>query len=110
LDWSAVENFKRGAILAANPQDLDRIPGITEEERQFIDWEGTRRWKQPMMMWVSSPSSGHTPLFILMVDLSVSSRYFIAILSSMAAIVQGMDEVRYNISANKKNHYSYTIN
>ncbi|EFP79174.2 uncharacterized protein PGTG_05495 [Puccinia graminis f. sp. tritici CRL 75-36-700-3] len=67
-----LENFKRGAILAANPQDLDRIPGITEEERQFIDWEGSRRWKQPMMM------------------------YFIAILSSMAAIVQGMDEAVVN--------------
>ncbi|WAR62578.1 hypothetical protein PtB15_15B164 [Puccinia triticina] len=67
-----LENFKRGAILAANPQDLDRIPGITAEERQFIDWETTRRWKQPLMM------------------------YFIAVLSSMAAIVQGMDEAVVN--------------
>lgn len=67
-----LENFKRGAILAANPQDLDRIPGITQEERQFIDWESSRRWKQPMMM------------------------YFIAVLSSMAAIVQGMDEAVVN--------------
>jgi len=67
-----LENFKRGALLAADPQDLDRIPGITQEERQFIEWESTRRWKQPMMM------------------------YFIAIISSMAAIVQGMDEAVVN--------------
>ncbi|WAQ91774.1 hypothetical protein PtA15_15A166 [Puccinia triticina] len=67
-----LENFKRGAILAANPHDLDRIPAITAEERQFIDWESSRRWKQPRMM------------------------YFIAVLSSMAAIVQGMDEAVVN--------------
>ncbi|OAV91063.1 hypothetical protein PTTG_03315, partial [Puccinia triticina 1-1 BBBD Race 1] len=47
-----LENFKRGAILAANPHDLDRIPAITAEERQFIDWESSRRWKQPRMMSV----------------------------------------------------------
>ncbi|KAI9617784.1 hypothetical protein H4Q26_012648 [Puccinia striiformis f. sp. tritici PST-130] len=67
-----VENFKRGAILAADPEDLNRIPGISDEERQFIEWESTRRWKQPMMM------------------------YFIAVISSMAAIVQGMDEAVVN--------------
>ncbi|KNZ45076.1 hypothetical protein VP01_850g3 [Puccinia sorghi] len=67
-----LENFKRGAVLAANPQDLVRIPGITEEERHFIDWESSRRWKQPMLI------------------------YFVAVISSMAAIVQGMDEAVVN--------------
>lgn len=67
-----VENFKRGAILAADPQDLDRIPGLTPEERQYVEDEANHRWRQPLMM------------------------YYIAVISSMAAIVQGMDEAVVN--------------
>ncbi|EGG06494.1 uncharacterized protein MELLADRAFT_86594 [Melampsora larici-populina 98AG31] len=63
-----VDNFKRGAVLAADPKNLDRISHITDEERQFIDAETTHKWRQPMIM------------------------YYIAVISSMAAIVQGMDE------------------
>lgn len=63
-----VDNFKRGAVLAADPKNLERITHITDEERQFIDAETTHKWRQPMIM------------------------YYIAVISSMAAIVQGMDE------------------
>jgi len=67
-----VEIFKKGAILAGDQQNLDRVPDITEDERRFIEYETTHRWKQPFLM------------------------YYIAILSSMAAIVQGMDEAVVN--------------
>ncbi|KAH9814218.1 hypothetical protein DFH28DRAFT_895265 [Melampsora americana] len=63
-----VDNFKRGAVLAADPKNLERITHITDEERQFIDAETSHKWRQPMIM------------------------YYIAVISSMAAIVQGMDE------------------
>ncbi|POW11564.1 hypothetical protein PSHT_08435 [Puccinia striiformis] len=66
------EVFKRGAILAADQQNLDRVPNLTEDERRFIEYETTHRWKQPLLM------------------------YYIAVLSSMAAIVQGMDEAVVN--------------
>lgn len=67
-----IDNFKRGAILAADPQNLDRVPYLTPEEREFIDAEKTHKWRQPMIM------------------------YYVAVLSSMAAIVQGMDEAVVN--------------
>ncbi|EFP79170.2 uncharacterized protein PGTG_05491 [Puccinia graminis f. sp. tritici CRL 75-36-700-3] len=67
-----VEVFKRGAILAGDQQNLDRVPGLTEDERRFIEYETSHRWKQPFLM------------------------YYIAVLSSMAAIVQGMDEAVVN--------------
>ncbi|KAG0144645.1 hypothetical protein CROQUDRAFT_47011 [Cronartium quercuum f. sp. fusiforme G11] len=67
-----VENFRRGAVLAADPLNLDRINHITPEERQSIEYEKTNRWKQPMML------------------------YYVAVISSMAAIVQGMDEAVVN--------------
>ncbi|KAA1129411.1 hypothetical protein PGTUg99_032672 [Puccinia graminis f. sp. tritici] len=67
-----VHTFRRGAILAADPSDLDRLPQITEEERQWVSFETTRKWKQPMTM------------------------FYIAVISSMAAIVQGMDEAVVN--------------
>ncbi|MBW0522375.1 hypothetical protein O181_062090 [Austropuccinia psidii MF-1] len=67
-----VINFQRGAILAADPKNLDRIPNLTQQERYYIECEETHRWKQPLIM------------------------YYIAVLSSMAAIVQGMDEAVVN--------------
>ncbi|KAG0144642.1 hypothetical protein CROQUDRAFT_134230 [Cronartium quercuum f. sp. fusiforme G11] len=67
-----VENFKRGAVLAGDPRNLDRITNISADERMYIEWEKINRWKQPMIM------------------------YYIAIISSMAAIVQGMDEAVVN--------------
>ncbi|KAG0144641.1 hypothetical protein CROQUDRAFT_672231 [Cronartium quercuum f. sp. fusiforme G11] len=67
-----VENFMRGAVLAADPANLDRITNISADERMYIEWEKTNRWKQPMIM------------------------YYVAVISSMAAIVQGMDEAVVN--------------
>ncbi|KAH9814224.1 hypothetical protein DFH28DRAFT_972700 [Melampsora americana] len=63
-----VDMFTRAALLAADPNNLDRIPNITEDERKWIESEKTNRWKQPWTI------------------------YYVAIISSMAAIVQGMDE------------------
>lgn len=67
-----VESFKRGAILAAEQQNVDRVPNLTADERRFLEYETSHRWKQPFLM------------------------YYIAVISSMAAIVQGMDEAVVN--------------
>lgn len=67
-----LDTFRRGALLAADPLDLNRIPHLNEEERRWISFEETHKWKQPMIM------------------------YYIAVISSMAAIVQGMDEAVVN--------------
>lgn len=62
-----VEDFKRGAILAAFPHDLEKVEGLTPEELTAIREEKTNKWKQPWQV------------------------YYIAIISSMAAVVQGME-------------------
>nr|AFN02854.1 putative MFS sugar transporter [Phakopsora pachyrhizi] len=42
-----VDNFKRGAVLAADPSNADRVSGITPTERYFIAAESEHRWRQP---------------------------------------------------------------
>lgn len=60
--------FKRGALLAADPHNYDAVPNITDEERTKLGMEHTHKWHQPWTI------------------------YYIAFISSMAAVVQGMDE------------------
>ena len=64
-----VEDFKRGAILAAFPRDAEKVKGLTPEELTALREEKTNKWKQPWQV------------------------YYIAIISSMAAVVQGMEYV-----------------
>ncbi|EJD50111.1 hypothetical protein AURDEDRAFT_112267 [Auricularia subglabra TFB-10046 SS5] len=67
-----VEVFRRGALLAHDPDDFDVVPDLTYEERQALEREKTHKWDQPFMI------------------------YYIAICSAMAAVVQGMDEAVVN--------------
>lgn len=60
--------MRLGALLAADPSSLHTLDGVSEEDKQHIENEKTHRWKQPLMM------------------------YYVAVISSMAAVVQGMDE------------------
>lgn len=62
-----VEDYKRGAVLAGFPQDVEKIEGLTPEELTALRNEKTNKWKQPWQV------------------------YYIAIISSMAAVVQGME-------------------
>lgn len=45
-----VLNFRRGALLAHDPDNLDAVPDLTEDERRYIEREKTHRWDQPFMM------------------------------------------------------------
>lgn len=62
-----VEDYKRGAVLAAFPHEAEKVVGLTPEELTAIHNEKTNKWKQPWPV------------------------YYIAIISSMAAVVQGME-------------------
>ena len=64
-----VENFKRGAVLAGFPNGVEIVERLTSEELTALHDEKTNRWKQPWQM------------------------YYVAIISSMAAVVQGMEYV-----------------
>ena len=61
-----VEDFKRGAVLAGFPNG-EMTEGLTSEESTALHDEKTNKWKQPWQI------------------------YYVAIISSMAAVVQGME-------------------
>jgi sugar porter (SP) family MFS transporter len=63
-----VEDFRRGAYLAGFPHEIERVEGITDEELLAVRNEKDHKWNQPWQI------------------------YYVAIISSMAAVVQGMDE------------------
>ncbi|CAM6121156.1 unnamed protein product [Calypogeia fissa] len=60
--------FTRAALLAANPKDFETREDISEKEKVILREEITHKWRQSWSM------------------------YYIAILSSLAAVVHGMDE------------------
>lgn len=61
------EDFRRGAFLAGFPHEIDQVDGITEDEVMHVRNEKDHKWKQPFQI------------------------YYVAIISSMAAVVQGME-------------------
>ncbi|TFK17255.1 sugar transporter [Coprinopsis marcescibilis] len=67
-----VDLFKKGALLAQSPGELETIPGITEEEKEHIRRETTHRWSQS------------------------KSLYLTIIICSLAAAVQGWDQTGSN--------------
>ena len=73
---STVDIFRRGAYLAGFPHEIEQVDGITPEELKAIRDEKDNKWSQPWQI------------------------YYVAIISSMAAVVQGMEYVlrSYNSS------------
>ncbi|KAF3940434.1 hypothetical protein ABW19_dt0204555 [Dactylella cylindrospora] len=66
------ETFVKAALVAQNPKEFHNVPGLTEEERDWIEKETTHKWHHPKEL------------------------YFLAIANAMAAVVQGMDETVVN--------------
>ncbi|KAK4942861.1 hypothetical protein LTR10_017437 [Elasticomyces elasticus] len=67
-----LDAFKKGALIAQRPYETDKISELTQEDRDILTREHTHRWHQPWML------------------------YFLVIMCSMAAAVQGMDETVNN--------------
>ncbi|KAH9983617.1 hypothetical protein BJV74DRAFT_849720 [Russula compacta] len=66
------EEFKKGALAAQDPLAFESIAHFTEEEKNIFRRELTHRWDQPATL------------------------YYLVILCSVAACVQGMDEAVIN--------------
>ena len=66
------ETFHKGALIAQDPDSRDNLPGLTEDERTVLEREHTHRWSQPFTL------------------------YWLCVMCSMAAAVQGMDETVNN--------------
>ena len=68
-----VDDYKRGAVLAAFPHEADKVENLTPDELTALHNEKTKRWKQPWQV------------------------YYIAVIASMAAVVQGMECVAFSV-------------
>lgn len=64
--------LRKGALCAQNPFDYEKHVDLTEDEKEALIIERTRRWKHPKML------------------------YFTIILNSIAAAIQGWDQTGSN--------------
>jgi len=46
-----VELLKKGALAAQSPKNFENITELSEEDKNFLRLEQTKRWKQPWMMY-----------------------------------------------------------
>ncbi|KAF6802092.1 sugar transporter [Colletotrichum musicola] len=67
-----VEYFKKGALIAKNPNDYNDIPGLTEVDKIVLRNETEHRWKHPRAL------------------------YFTILMNSISAAVQGWDQTGSN--------------
>ena len=64
--------LRKAALVARDPTNMDRVPGITEDEKSAISNEVLHKWRQPTIL------------------------YFTIILCSVGAAVQGWDQTGSN--------------
>ena len=64
--------FKNGALAAQNPSAATTLPELSEADRNALEREHTHKWSQPFTL------------------------YWLAVMCSLAAAVQGMDETVNN--------------
>lgn len=67
-----IDDFKNGALVAQNPSLRQSLQELTEEDRTVLENEETHRWSQPFAL------------------------YWLCVMCSLAAAVQGMDETANN--------------
>ncbi|KAK5991134.1 putative polyol transporter 6 [Cladobotryum mycophilum] len=67
-----LDDFRKGALVAQNPETFRLIEELSPEDRNIIEREHTHRWSQPFML------------------------YWLCVMCSLAAAVQGMNETVNN--------------
>lgn len=67
-----MDDFRKGALAAQSPNEIENIPELSPQDREIIEREKTHRWSQPFML------------------------YWMCVMCSLAAAVQGMDETVNN--------------
>ena len=66
------EVFRKGALVAQNPQGAKDLDILSDEEKRVLEEEHTHKWRHPKQL------------------------YYLAIMCSLCAAVQGMDETANN--------------
>lgn len=46
-----VDLLKKGALIAQDPKNFEKITELDEAEKEWLRMEKTRKWKQPKMMY-----------------------------------------------------------
>ncbi|OAG38845.1 hypothetical protein AYO21_06876 [Fonsecaea monophora] len=67
-----IDSFRKGALVAQSPNAIDNIAELSSEDREVLQREHTHRWSQPFTL------------------------YWLVVMCSLAAAVQGMDETVNN--------------
>ncbi|KAJ5439383.1 uncharacterized protein N7458_010381 [Penicillium daleae] len=67
-----LETFQKGALISQNPETATTMPELNDSEKEALIREHTHKWSQPWQL------------------------YWLAIMCSLAAAVQGMDETVNN--------------
>ncbi|POR33714.1 Uncharacterized protein TPAR_06096 [Tolypocladium paradoxum] len=67
-----VDDFRKGALVAQNPELAATMPELSAEDKHILERETTHRWNQPFTL------------------------YWLCVMCSLAAAVQGMDETVNN--------------
>lgn len=66
------DDFRNGALIAQNPDVANDLPDLSQEDKTILEREHTHRWSQPFTL------------------------YWLCVMCSLAAAVQGMDETVNN--------------
>lgn len=67
-----IEDFRKGALVAQDPKNAPNMTELSTEDKEVIEREHTHRWSQPFTL------------------------YWLCVMCSLAAAVQGMDETVNN--------------
>lgn len=50
---SEMDIFRKGALVAQNPNRWETIPELDENDRRALQDEANRKWHQPKSMWLT---------------------------------------------------------
>ncbi|CAM1506272.1 Fc.00g059130.m01.CDS01 [Cosmosporella sp. VM-42] len=67
-----IDDFHKGALIAQTPDQAQHLPELNAEDKRILERENTHRWSQPFTL------------------------YWLCVMCSLAAAVQGMDETVNN--------------
>lgn len=67
-----IDDFRKGALIAQSPRNAHELPDLSSEDKEILEREHTHRWSQPFTL------------------------YWLCVMCSLAAAVQGMDETVNN--------------
>ena len=45
------ESFRKGALVAQNPQSVQSIEELSDEDRRHLEREHTHKWSQPKTLY-----------------------------------------------------------